>query len=100
MAGNFNGWKPNDLSLKKTAVGWELPIVLTPGNYNYKFIADGKWATDPENPFYAVEDGVTNSFISVKPNHIFKLKGYSKAGRVQLIGSFTKWEAGAYTMAP
>jgi len=99
LAGNFNHWNPNELYMKKTANGWVLPLTLVAGNYNYKFIADGNWFTDPVSPYYAVEDGVTNSFVPVKPNYTFKLKGYSDARNVKLIGTFSKWEKGEYTLA-
>jgi 1,4-alpha-glucan branching enzyme len=99
LAGNFNHWNPNELYMKRTANGWVLPLTLTAGNYNYKFIVDGDWMTDPVNSYYAVEDGVTNSFMPVKPNYTFKLKGYSGARNVKLIGNFSKWEKGEYTLA-
>jgi 1,4-alpha-glucan branching enzyme len=99
LAGNFNHWKPNELYMKRTANGWILPLTLAAGNYNYKFIADSNWMTDPVNPYYAVEDGVTNSFVPVKPNYTFKLKGYNDARNVKLIGNFSKWEKGEYTLA-
>ena len=99
LAGNFNHWNPNELYMKRTANGWILPLILAAGNYNYKFIADGNWMTDPVNRYYAVEDGVTNSFVPVKPNYTFKLKGYSDARNVKLIGAFSKWEKGEYTLA-
>jgi hypothetical protein len=99
LAGNFNGWKPGELSMQKTKNGWILPRTLPAGNYNYKFIVDGNWITDPLNPCYAVEDGVTNSFVAVKPNHTFKLKGHSDIKQVKLIGTFSKWDDGEYTLA-
>ncbi len=99
IAGSFNHWAPNELSLKKTGNAWMLPLILTAGNYNYKFIVDGIWLTDPANPYYAVEDGVNNSFVSAKSNYVFKLKGYSNVREVKLIGNFSKWEKGEYTLA-
>ncbi|HWZ04846.1 MAG TPA: hypothetical protein VNX40_14615 [Mucilaginibacter sp.] len=101
LAGNFNRWNPDDIALKKTGDSWILPqpLTLVAGNYNYKFIVDGNWITDPLNPLYAVEDGVTNSFVPVKPNHIFKLKGHGDARDIKLIGTFSKWEKGEYTLA-
>jgi len=99
LAGNFNHWDPNELYMKRTANGWVLPLTLATGDYNYKFIADGMWLTDPVNPYYAVEDGVTNSFVPVKPNYTFKLKGYTDARNVKLVGNFSKWEKGEYTLA-
>jgi len=101
LAGNFNHWNPNDIALKKVGDEWLLsqPLTLSPGNYNYKFIVDGNWTTDPLDPFYAVEDGVTNSFVPVRPNHIFKVKGIGDAKSVKLLGTFSMWEKGEYTLS-
>jgi len=101
LSGSFIHWNPEGIPLKKIGNGWVLPdpLTLPAGNYNYKFIVDGNWITDPADPFYAVEDGVTNSFVPVRPNHIFKLKGYGDARTVKLIGNFSKWEKGEYTLA-
>ena len=74
-------------------------IVLTAGNYNYKFIVDGKWITDPLNPHRSIEKGEINSFISLKPNYTFRLKGFSDAKTVVLTGTFDDWDPNGYTMA-
>jgi 1,4-alpha-glucan branching enzyme len=99
VAGNFNNWKPGELGMKKTGHAWILPVVLTAGNYDYRFIVDGEWITDPTNAHYTVKKGKTNSFISVKPNHTFKLKGYSDAKTIILTGSFNNWDPNGYTLA-
>ena len=99
VAGNFNDWKPGELNLKKVQGVWTLPMVLSAGNYNYKFIVDGAWITDPLNSNYAVEKGVTNSFFAVKPNHTFKLKGYADANKVKLSGSFNNWAPDGYILS-
>ena len=88
LAGSFNGWKPDELLMKKTAQGWELPYVLGSGNYQYKFIVDGEWITDPANPDIG-EDG--NSFIVIKPNYTFRLKA-PQAKKVYLAGDFNNWD--------
>ena len=99
VAGDFNDWKPGELLLKRVPGGWALPMVLSAGNYNYKFIIDGKWITDPSNSNYAVEKGVTNSFLAVKPNHTFKLKGYNGAKKIKLSGTFDNWNPDDYILA-
>jgi 1,4-alpha-glucan branching enzyme len=99
LAGDFNNWVPQDLAMKKTGGGWELPLVLAPGNYNYKFIADGQWLTDPLNGRYSEEKGQTNSFMSLKPNHTFKLKGHNRAKTVILAGNMDEQDDHHYTMA-
>jgi hypothetical protein len=36
--------------MKKDENGvWKKIVMLTPGRYEYKFLVDGQWRTDPEN---------------------------------------------------
>jgi hypothetical protein len=92
LAGNFNDWKPQQLVMNKTNEGWVLDYVLGPGNYQYKFIVDGRWVTDPKNKA-VVSDGKgnDNSLLIISPNTKFKLKGYRNAGEVYLVGEFSNW---------
>jgi hypothetical protein len=99
VAGDFNNWRADEFGLVKTIDGWAMTTTLVAGNYNYRFIVDGRWITDPANPHYAAEDGKTNSFIAIKANHTFKLKGHPGAKKVTLNGTFNNWEPSGYTMA-
>lgn len=99
LAGNFNKWQNGKIAMKKTASGWALPVVLAAGNYDYRFIVDGSWMPDPANQNQVREGGIMNSFIAVKPNHTFKLKGHSDARKIVLSGSFNDWDQKGYTMA-
>jgi 1,4-alpha-glucan branching enzyme len=94
LSGSFNGWKEEELEMKKTATGWELPYVLGPGNYEYKFIVDGKWISDPSNSLKGNDD---NSFIVISPNYTFKLKA-PNAKQVILSGDFNGWNPNAIPM--
>lgn len=98
LAGSFNNWKPGQLLMKRVNGEWVLPVTIAAGNYGYKFIVDGNWITDPANTSYQNEDGQTNSFICVKPNYTFKLKGYNNAKTVRVAGTFNNWEPEQYTM--
>lgn len=98
VAGNFNAWNPNELFMEQKADGWELAYVLAPGNYQYKFIHDGKWITDPGNPQVAHWGGETNSFLVIKPNHTFILEHFPEAGKVIVTGNFTGWSGEDYPM--
>jgi 1,4-alpha-glucan branching enzyme len=98
VAGEFNRWNEEELVMSKTSVGWELPYVLGPGNYQYKFIADGEWFIDPQNPHKGTLDGHENSVLVVKPNYTFTLKGFKNAKEVHVAGSFNDWQG--YTMKP
>ena len=99
VAGNFNNWQGDKIKLKKTADGWAIAMVLPAGNYDYRFIVDGDWFPDPLNPCQVVEDGKVNSFVAVKPTHVFKLKGHGDAKKIVLSGSFNEWDEQGYTMA-
>ncbi|ASU34315.1 hypothetical protein [Mucilaginibacter xinganensis] len=99
LAGDFNDWKPDEISLNKTIDGWMVKLTLPAGDYQYKFIVDGNWITDPANPHYAFENGERNSFVAAKPNYTFKLKGYPGEKNITLNGNFNNWDENGYTMA-
>lgn len=88
LVGSFNNWRDFEWSMNKTADGWELPFVVSPGNHEYKFKVDNKWISDPANPV-VVRDG--NSFLVVDPNYTFRLKGFADAKKVLLAGDFNSW---------
>lgn len=96
VSGSFNGWKEDELYMGKTENGWQLPYTLGAGNYEYKFIADGKWMTDANNPLTSSSSG--NSFLIIDPNYIFRLKGFKDAKNVFLTGDFNSWDPRVYAM--
>ncbi|MBA4167184.1 MAG: hypothetical protein H0X41_06530, partial [Chitinophagaceae bacterium] len=99
LAGEFNDWDEKALQMKKTARGWELPYVLGPGNYQYKFIVDENWITDPGNaPVINDGKGNLNSFLVIDANYTFRLNGYSNAGSVSLAGDFNSWSPEGVSM--
>jgi hypothetical protein len=98
LSGSFNGWKMDELLMDKTAKGWQLPYVVPAGNYEYKFIVDGNWTTDPGNPFFTGSDAYRNSFIALKANHLFELDNHTDAGEVIVTGSFNGWDKKGYQM--
>ena len=50
LAGEFNSWSSNTLPMHKKEGIWQVTIPLRPGAYQYKFVVDGNWMEDPENP--------------------------------------------------
>lgn len=97
LAGSFNNWRTNELYLTKTADGWESRYALGPGNYEYKFIVDNKWMSDPENPLTA-DNKMGNSFLIIEPNYTFRLKNYAKAKAVYLAGDFNSFSPNSFLM--
>ncbi len=51
IAGDFNNWVPEDFHLTDTPNGrrWQKTVWLGRGLYQYKYLLDGHWITDPTN---------------------------------------------------
>lgn len=69
LTGTFNHWNPGGIPLypvpNQPGV-WEVTLPLTPGNYEYRYIIDGRWVTDPSHQQTFVNDmGVENSVLVV-----------------------------------
>ena len=48
LVGTFNGWNYEANPLKRNKEGnWSTVVSLFPGNYEYRFIVDGRWKDDP-----------------------------------------------------
>lgn len=48
LAGIFNDWDTRAHPMKKGKKGtWKVKLSLGPGLYEYRFIVDGEWVTDP-----------------------------------------------------
>ncbi len=98
VAGDFNNWKTNELRMTYSGNAWVLPYTFAAGNYGYKFIVDGRWVTDPQNPHYVNYKGENNSFMCIKPNRTFVLKGYKNAKTIRLSGTFNNWAEDSYNL--
>jgi hypothetical protein len=98
LAGNFNNWDDGELMMEKDTAGWYLPYVIAKGLYEYKFIVDGKWMIDSQNPYTAGSGDTKNSVIAFQPNHVFELDSFPDAKEVIVTGSFTGWDHGKYRM--
>jgi hypothetical protein len=98
LTGSFNNWDEYELSMNKTDSGWYYDYTLAPGVYEYKFIADGNWHIDNNNP-YTIGQGVyTNSVLIFQANYTFELVGYETANNVSVTGLFNDWNPIGYPM--
>ncbi len=68
LAGDFNGWDASALPMVRGEEGiWTVTVVLKPGDHEYKFVADGQWMTDPDNPRQKSDPfGGSNSVLAVQ----------------------------------
>jgi hypothetical protein len=67
LIGEFNGWDGLATPMQHVGAGiWEAALPLEPGEYQYKFVIDGRKVLDPSNPDeVSVADGSIASRIEV-----------------------------------
>jgi len=67
IAGDFNGWDQSATEMQRNKHGiWWAVVPTGSGSIQYKFVIDGNWETDPNNPDITGEFG--NSVITVGPD--------------------------------
>jgi chromosome partitioning protein len=72
IAGDFNGWVPDKgvrsrLDTDGETLVWTKILALPPGRYQYRYVVDGEWRADPENPDAVPGPaGIRNSVLVVR----------------------------------
>jgi 1,4-alpha-glucan branching enzyme len=68
ISGQFNDWAADADALTKGDDDiWRITLTLTPGQYEYKFVVDGTWMEDPNNPDSVADPfGGNNSLLTVE----------------------------------
>jgi len=65
VAGSFNHWDSRKTPLQKHGSCWTGMVSLPRGRYEYRFVVDGKWVSDPNaresigNPFGGINSVLT-----------------------------------------
>ena len=68
LAGDFNGWDPAQLPMRREGSGlWTVDVPLQPGRYQYAFVVDGRrFVADPAAPRAVGDDfGTPTSVVTV-----------------------------------
>ncbi len=67
VAGSFNDWQPTQKLTDREGRGvYTCRILLAPGDYQYKFVVDGEWRLDSDNPNFVPNSfGTLNSLLRV-----------------------------------
>jgi 1,4-alpha-glucan branching enzyme len=69
LVGDFNGWHRTSLPMQCTEEGyWTYRLRLSPGHYQFKYLADGEWY--PDYAAFGLEPGglgAWNSVVLVNP---------------------------------
>lgn len=67
VAGDFNEWNQSQFLFSREGGDWVCRVSLPAGTYQYKFIVDGDWLTDPNNPETVHDErGITNSLLTAE----------------------------------
>jgi len=68
VVGDFNTWDHARHPMKRDGSGlWQKVMMLPPGQYEYKFLVDGQWRTDPTNPHQCINCyGTYNNILHVQ----------------------------------
>ncbi|MDH4321890.1 MAG: isoamylase early set domain-containing protein [Desulfobulbaceae bacterium] len=67
LVGEFNDWCGDDLRMRRFKGGvFKKSVKLSPGRYEYRFVVDGEWWTDPANPNRSPNSfGSENSVLTI-----------------------------------
>lgn len=67
LAGDFNNWDYTNTRLQKGKDKlWRAELMLKPGRYEYKFVVDGNWISDPLNTKTSLNPfGTENSVMEI-----------------------------------
>ena len=98
LSGSFNKWRKDELFMKKTSDGWELPYTLGPGNHEYNVYVDGKQLVNVENLISINNESNKENYLILNANYTFRLKGFPNARKVYLVGDFNDWKPATLAM--
>lgn len=100
LAGSMNGWSTTAAPMTKDTKGfWSVVLSLEAGKYEYKFIVDGTWTTDAENPNTKPDPyGGVNSLLEIDGNGeivaagvVQRVSNTALNERVLLLGRYLSW---------
>ena len=71
IAGDFNGWVPDKgvrslIESEGATRVWTKILQLPPGTYQYRYVVDGEWREDPDNPERADNEVGRSSVLVVR----------------------------------
>jgi len=49
LVGDFNDWTPDGGEMEPVGRVWKKMVKLAPGRYQYRYVIDGQWRSDPRN---------------------------------------------------
>jgi 1,4-alpha-glucan branching enzyme len=93
VAGSFNEWAEKDIRMERQEGVWTANVYVPEGTHGYKYIVDGNWMLDPQNPIVRNDGmGHENSFLAIGDTFSFELSGFKAAREVYVSGDFNGWQ--------
>ena len=65
LAGSFNSWQPQDMVFDAADGSWKVEQPVSPGRHQFKFVVDGLWVHDENQPHTPNEVGSHNNVVEV-----------------------------------
>jgi len=65
LAGSFNSWQPQDMLFDSVEGLWKVEQEVSPGRHQFKFVVDGLWVHDEDQPHTPNEVGSHNNVVEV-----------------------------------
>ena len=67
VAGDFTGWSQNPITMRHEGNGWfTARLTLQPGEYRFRYLADGQWFTDYASHGVELKKQTWNSVLLVQ----------------------------------
>ncbi len=67
LVGDFNNWNPEADRMVKRKGAFHKLLQLEPGEYQYKFVVDGEWHSDPSADSQVLNEfGTLNSVVKIE----------------------------------
>ena len=92
VAGSFNSWSSSAAKMTKSGNTFTYTTTLDNGIYEYKFVVDGSWITDPSNGTVAGADGNSILIMGDTTANTDASK-ITVQFHVTKTGSYTGWDA-------
>lgn len=95
LAGTMNGWSTTKNKMTKNAAGvFTYTVELAPGQYEYKYVVDGNWVSDPSNP---ITIGNDNNSVAIVPGMTTAIDCIKDGSSIVLPSQLTYYTTGSST---
>jgi 1,4-alpha-glucan branching enzyme len=79
VAGDFTDWSQNPIAMRHEGNGWfTARVALQPGEYRFRYLADGQWFTDYASHGVELKKQTWNSVLLVHESAIGSAQRYEE----------------------